>query len=231
MDNGRYGRVYEDIITKAFLTEHYINHKLSPLVIAKQVGCDAHTIYSYIDYYKLPRYNLKGQLVANQIFTWLTTLTEIGKTKNGTTIWKCRCKCGKEVNVPTSRLKNGNTKSCGCYHRRKKNHRWTGYCDISGGMISEIRWRANKKKLKFNLDAKFLWYLFIQQDKKCAMSGLDIKLKENASLDRIDSSKGYTKDNVWWVHKDINKIKLNLPFDYFVYLCAVITNHQHKEKK
>lgn len=28
--------------------------------------------------------------------------------------WKCKCDCGKEVNVITASLINGNTKSCGC---------------------------------------------------------------------------------------------------------------------
>ena len=50
--------------------------------------------------------------------------------------------------------------------------------------------------------------MFLKQNKKCALTGLDIwfgistkekthgKKEQTASLDRIDSSKGYTKDNV-----------------------------------
>lgn len=51
-------------------------------------------------------------------FGYLTVI-ERGKTHitpNGTkqTIWKCRCACGKNVDVGANTLKSGNTKSCGC---------------------------------------------------------------------------------------------------------------------
>ncbi len=42
------------------------------------------------------------------------------------------------------------------------------------------------------------------------------------SLDRKDSSLGYTVDNVWWVHKDINKIKWKFEFNYFKEICSKI---------
>jgi len=32
-------------------------------------------------------------------------------------VWQCRCDCGKSTLVPTSNLKTGNTKSCGCLQR------------------------------------------------------------------------------------------------------------------
>lgn len=33
------------------------------------------------------------------------------------TFWKCRCDCGSEVIVRADQLKNGHTKSCGCYNK------------------------------------------------------------------------------------------------------------------
>lgn len=36
--------------------------------------------------------------------------------KNGLRAWKCLCDCGEKVIVITSSLRNGNTKSCGCWH-------------------------------------------------------------------------------------------------------------------
>ena len=33
--------------------------------------------------------------------------------------WHCRCECGNEVNVLSSKLKDGSTRSCGCYHRNQ----------------------------------------------------------------------------------------------------------------
>lgn len=39
------------------------------------------------------------------------------KTPNGTVrpVWKCECDCGVSVEVQGPNLRNGNTKSCGCY--------------------------------------------------------------------------------------------------------------------
>ena len=42
--------------------------------------------------------------------TVLTPAENIGRR----TAWLCRCECGKETVVLTSRLRSGHTKSCGC---------------------------------------------------------------------------------------------------------------------
>ena len=39
------------------------------------------------------------------------------KGDKGITMWVCRCKCGNEIIVRGSSLRNGHTKSCGCYQR------------------------------------------------------------------------------------------------------------------
>lgn len=42
--------------------------------------------------------------------------------------WKCKCDCGKELNVLYSNLYTRNTTSCGCYHLERQKE----YKDISG---------------------------------------------------------------------------------------------------
>ena len=46
-------------------------------------------------------------------------LLVLEKTENskGKSVWKCKCDCGTDAFVRTSDLKNGHTKSCGCYQR------------------------------------------------------------------------------------------------------------------
>lgn len=39
--------------------------------------------------------------------------------KYGRTYWRCKCDCGNEIVVIGSSLRNGNTKSCGCYQRER----------------------------------------------------------------------------------------------------------------
>lgn len=51
----------------------------------------------------------------NQQFGYLTVIENMGKMDGRRYYWKCRCDCGKEVVIEGSRLRNGNTKSCGCH--------------------------------------------------------------------------------------------------------------------
>lgn len=44
----------------------------------------------------------------------LLTVTNEYIIKNRKRIWKCNCSCGNICWVPTSKLRNGHTKSCGC---------------------------------------------------------------------------------------------------------------------
>jgi hypothetical protein len=229
MEDGRYGKIYSDKLTREFLIDEYINKQKGPYIIAEDVGCSPKIVYNYLDYHNIPRRKCTGEINAGSNFGWLTTIKIVGKSKNGTKLWLCQCECGNTVEIPTSRLKNGRAKSCGCYRKRKKNHRWRGYCDVSGRLIGEIRHRARKKQFDFDLTAQFLWEKLQNQNSKCAISGLDISLDKNASVDRIDSSKGYVTTNVWWVHKDVNKMKMDLSLDYFLKMCKIIA--QNKEPK
>lgn len=61
------------------------------------------------------------------------------------------------------------------------------------------------------------------------MSGENITLRikahrsfGTASLDRIDSTKGYVEENVQWVHKDVNFMKSNLTEQRFKELISKI---------
>ena len=50
--------------------------------------------------------------LAGQRFGKLTVLRP-AKNLGGRTAWLCRCDCGREPVVPTSRLRSGHTRSCG----------------------------------------------------------------------------------------------------------------------
>lgn len=48
-------------------------------------------------------------------FLHVICLQSVKDTKSGKRrIWKCRCRCGKEVLLPTYKLTSNQTKSCGC---------------------------------------------------------------------------------------------------------------------
>lgn len=75
--------------------------------LTKSCGC--YQKERNIEVRKLLRENLSGQ-----VFNYLTVLEWVGKTKNNIGIWKCQCTCGKFIETRSTRLKAGDTKSCGC---------------------------------------------------------------------------------------------------------------------
>jgi len=50
-------------------------------------------------------------------FGRLVVIGEHGRDKWNQAIWACRCDCGNETNVVGGSLRNGNTKSCGCWRK------------------------------------------------------------------------------------------------------------------
>lgn len=47
-------------------------------------------------------------------FGKLTAIEPCGYSPTKRILWRCMCDCGKEVVVPSDKLKSGHTKSCGC---------------------------------------------------------------------------------------------------------------------
>ena len=57
-----------------------------------------------------------------QTFGKLTPLFPSGKRVQRALVWVCSCECGGITEVPTSRLKNGHTQSCGCLNGYPERH-------------------------------------------------------------------------------------------------------------
>lgn len=145
----------------------------------------------------------------------------------------CTCLlCNNRLFMRSSNIVNVNnapTKSCGCL-----------YNVILCGEIRETFWNryiygAESRNLEFNITPEYAWNLFLKQDRKCALSDLELVFNINptsqkkgettASLDRIDSSKGYIEGNVQWLHKDVNQMKWRFNQEYLVSLCKLICNN------
>lgn len=145
----------------------------------------------------------------------------------------CRCDCGKEKKATLPHLKKGNVKSCGCQKQGCFNKRWKGYGGIPRSVWHQFIVGAKIRELPFEISIEFGWGLFEKQKGKCALSGVGLvfntRLGENtASLDRIDSSLGYTETNVQWVHKHVNRMKVDFQQDYFVNVCRQIAETHPK---
>lgn len=150
----------------------------------------------------------------------------------------CKCiPCGEEFSATFHNVYRGNYKSCGClqYALNTKNPRWQGYGEISKSFFYSIKNGAKKRNINFNLTIEDIWQLFLDQNRKCRLSGQNIffqkfRLDNNASasLDRIDSLKGYYKENVQWVHKSINYMKQSMDNKEFLDNIKKIYEHNFK---
>jgi uncharacterized C2H2 Zn-finger protein len=86
---------------------------------------------------------------------------------------------------------------------------------------------AEARGIPWDLEFEELADMLIEQDFKCALTGLPleaVEIKNNASLDRIDSSKGYVKDNVQWVLVEVNMMKQQYTQERFIELCQAVAN-------
>jgi hypothetical protein len=156
------------------------------------------------------------------------TVIEVNKNKV-----ICKCKCGNIKELPTSRIRNKQVKSCGCliYRKGTKNPLFNGFGNIPKGVYTKCTVNASDRNILWNLNIQDLDEQFIKQNKKCAISGVDIgfnniksktRVTSTASLDRIDSSKFYTKDNVQWVHKTVQQMKWLSNQEEFIKWCQII---------
>lgn len=150
----------------------------------------------------------------------------------------CKCDCGSEERVVArAALIRGMSTSCGCRrdHYQKisgANHCFfSGHEELPGRYWGKIIRRA-KRYGKLRLTIVEARDLFINQDQKCALTGLPITFgraeysnETTASLDRIDSSKGYERGNVQWVHKVVNIMKGTLTPAEFLQFCRLIVEH------
>jgi len=99
--------------------------------------------------------------------------------------------------------------------------------------ISYLRSKAIKRKNTcISLDD--LVKIYENQNGKCALTGWDMTMilgngnvHTNASIDRIDSSKGYVIDNIQFVCRIVNTAKSDLSQEDFINLCKIIINNQN----
>lgn len=103
--------------------------------------------------------------------------------------------------------------------------------------FSQFRYHLRKTKSRdkdFNLTLEYLKEIWDKQKGICPYTG--IKLKDwshktdsnsfyTASLDRIDSYKGYIKGNIQFVSRNVNYMKNSLSHEKTIDLCKIISEY------
>lgn len=138
------------------------------------------------------------------------TLSEFNKTKTNKDGLSYLCKeCNRET---TKAYRQRNHKR---YYENQKAKRAEESVFISQTLYS-LKTRSGKKGLEVTVTREFLLKLLQASEYKCSVTGLNMNLETHprkkanpfkASLDRKDSTKGYTEDNVQWVCWSVNQMK------------------------
>lgn len=175
---------------------------------------------------------LKKDLTGQEFGDW-TVLKRDERVKCPVT-YICRCKCGKEVPVRSSPLIQGNTTKCRqCANLSIRKGEWVGIVHV----WHRTKRRAKQDGISFEITKKQIFDILLSQNHRCALSGVPIRVAESneewershatttASIDRKDSSGGYTLENIQWVHKRVNVLKNDLSDTDLVFWCKLIVEH------
>lgn len=207
-------------ITKDLFIKEYVDRRLTDAEFAYELNCSVGTIKNKRKLYNIPP-NL-GINLLNRRFDKLIVIKEAGRNRWQQILWECKCDCGNIKIIHGRNLLNKDTKSCGCLKHRlgENNPKWEGCGILSGSFWCHVKYGAKKRNLDFEITKQDAYELLEKQNFKCHFSGMDIL--NFASLDRIDSSKGYILGNITWVHKDVNILKWEFPVKYFLDICYLI---------
>ena len=145
----------------------------------------------------------------------------ISKNRGHLALWKCLCDCGNESVVRGSRLRQGETKSCGC-------GQWSDY---SSRTLPVGRASANALRLRYKQNAKRDGRVFaITEEEFVRITSSDCYYcraePSNVyggktyngdytynGVDRVDNSKGYVISNVVPCCRDCNSKKQHLTIE------------------
>ena len=130
--------------------------------------------------------------------------------------FKCCRKCGRKNNYPDKR------KNRGFFDKNGMHRVWL--TSIKDNLV------RGSKTIECSITLDDLYKALKKQNFKCSYTGIDLKVintlksESNASVDRIDSDKGYEVGNIQWVYKPINIMKNGLSDSDFRNLCYKVSD-------
>lgn len=139
--------------------------------------------------------------------------------------FKCYCLCGNVFDARPTDIIHKQIKSCGCLKPRVNGR-------LTKSVISKIRNKSNYRNIEFSVTLEYLQSVYDSQNGKCVYSDIELTFPKSArdtdftaSLDRIDSSKGYIDGNVQWLDKRVNSMKNDMTEQQFLELCHKISGY------
>ncbi len=153
-------------------------------------------------------------------FGRLLVYEQAKNNRDGRACWWCKCECGNRLKVAGKELRTGHTKSCGCLQKEKAGFERRKPRMASRQLFSKTIGRAKRDSRYFTIS--FEEFIRLSQ-LPCAYCGRELfstnRHKTDTfrynGLDRVDSSKGYTPDNVVSCCKLCNVMKADLSVTRF----------------
>lgn len=148
--------------------------------------------------------------------------------------WLVQCDCGNTRWIQPSELINPNycfqCSKCAQKERGQKERIQNGGINnLTLTRFTKLQKSAKNRGYEFSITIPYLWDLFQEQKQCCAITGDYIANIEDASLDRIDSNKGYVVGNVQWVTKQANLSKHVMSMEQLYEFCKKVLNHANQQ--
>lgn len=146
--------------------------------------------------------------LAGQVFGRLTALRMAGMDDHGKAMWECSCECGAVKVVCGSHLRNGHTKSCGCFRRDTASADRTEH-----GMTGSPEWRAWNTMKRRCGEAAFQGYQNYGgrgiavcnewiDSFESFFAHVGPRPSRGHSIDRVDVNGNYEPGNVRWATRE-----------------------------
>ena len=133
-------------------------------------------------------------------------------------MWKCKCDCGNEGIRPGKDLKDGHSKSCGCYRDYLVNHKnpntrhnlryhplYKKFMDMKGRCYNP----NNKRYNLYGEKGIHICKEWLEDVKIFIEWGIKTGWGKDLTIDRIDSNENYCPENCQWLSKSEHSVKTN----------------------
>lgn len=168
----------------------------------------------------------------------LTAIKRMGSGKDGKPLWLCECECGNETIISSYNF--GKTLSCGCLKKERiiLSRRLPNGDANFNRLFGEYKYNAKKRGLIWDLSIEYAKEITKSVCFYCGNPPSSIKkaIRSNGNyiyngIDRLDSTKGYTEDNVVPCCGRCNEAKMDIPKDEFLSWVERVYNHSILKKR